>query len=132
MSMTDPVADMLTRIRNACQARHAKVEIPASKLKREIARVLLEQKFVHNVVYIEDQKQGLLKISLKYGPAGEYVISSIKRVSSPGRRVYVDTDHLPKVLNGMGIAILTTSKGIMTDRKARRMHIGGEVLCYVW
>lgn len=132
MSMTDPIADMLTRIRNACQAKHAKVEMPSSKIKKDIARILLEQKFISNFVYVEDQKQGILKIYLKYGPDGEPVISSFRRVSKPGRRIYVDTTEIPRVLNGLGIAILTTPKGILTDREARRLHTGGEVLCHVW
>lgn len=132
MSMTDPIADMLTRIRNACQARLAKVEMPASKLKQEIARILLEQKFINNFVYMADQKQGILKLYLKYGPEGEPVISSLKRISKPGLRVYVNTDHIPKVLNGLGVAILTTPKGILTGKEARRLRTGGEVLCYVW
>ena len=132
MSMTDPIADMLTRVRNACQARHTKVEIPASTLKKEIARILLEQQFINNFVYIEDQKQGTLKLYLKYGPEGESVISSLKRISKPGRRVYVSADRIPKVLNGLGVAILTTPKGIVTDKEARRLRVGGEVLCYVW
>lgn len=130
--MTDPIADLLTRVRNACQARHAKVEVPASKLKQEIARILLEQRFINNYVYVEDQKQGILKIYLKYEAEGESVISSLRRVSKPGRRVYVGADQIPKVLNGLGIAILTTPKGIVTDKEARRLHTGGEVLCYVW
>ncbi|MBI4553045.1 MAG: 30S ribosomal protein S8 [Candidatus Latescibacteria bacterium] len=132
MSMTDPIADMLTRVRNACQARHAKVEIPASQVKREIARILLEQKFINSFVYVDDQKQGTLKIYLKYGPDGAPVISSLQRVSKPGRRVYVGVEDIPKVLNGLGVAILTTPKGLLTDQDARRLRTGGEVLCYVW
>lgn len=132
MSMTDPIADMLTRIRNACQAKHAKVEIPSSKIKKEIARILLEKRFISNYVFIEDQKQGMLKVYLKYGSEGEPVISTIRRISKPGRRVYVNTSKIPRVLNGLGIAILTTPKGILTDKEARRLHTGGEVVCYVW
>lgn len=132
MSMTDPIADMLTRVRNACQAGHAKVEIPASQVKREIARILLEQRFINSFVYVDDQKQGTLKIYLKYGPDGAPVISSLQRVSKPGRRVYVGVEDIPKVLNGLGVAILTTPKGLLTDQDARRLRTGGEVLCYVW
>jgi small subunit ribosomal protein S8 len=132
MSMTDPIADMLTRIRNACQARHAKVEVPASRVKNEIARILLDQKFISNYVYVEDSKQGTLKLYLKYGASGDSVISMIKRVSTPGRRVYVRAEAVPKVLNGLGTAILTTPKGIVTDKEARQLHTGGEVLCYIW
>ena len=132
MSMTDPIADMLTRVRNACQAQHTKVEVPGSKLKKEIARILLDQKFISNFAYIEDDKQGVIKMYLKYGASGEPVISAIKRISKPGRRVYVKADHVPKVLNGLGVAILTTPKGIITDREARKLKTGGEVLCYIW
>ncbi|MBM3263874.1 MAG: 30S ribosomal protein S8 [candidate division Zixibacteria bacterium] len=130
--MTDPIADMLTRIRNACQARHTKVEIPGSKIKKEIARILLDHKFISNYVCVEDGKQGVIKIYLKYGTSGKSVISTIKRISTPGRRVYVGTDAVPRVLNGLGLAILTTPKGIVTDREARQLHTGGEVLCYIW
>lgn len=130
--MTDPIADMLTRIRNACQARHTKVEIPGSKVKREIARILLDRKFISNYMYVEDSKQGVIKIYLKYSPAGNPVISTIKRISKPGRRTYVGADEIPRVLNGLGLAILTTPKGIVTDKQARQLHTGGEVLCYIW
>lgn len=132
MSMTDPIADMLTRIRNACQAQHTKVEIPGSKIKKEIARILLDQKFISHFAYADDNKQGIIKMYLKYGPTGESVISALKRVSKPGRRVYVKADQVPKVLNGLGVAILTTPKGIITDREARELKTGGEVLCYIW
>ena len=132
MSMTDPIADMLTRVRNACQAKHAKVEIPSSKIKREIARILLEQKYINNFVYVEDDKQGVIKIYLKYGSTGDPVISSLKRISKPGRRLYVNASEIPRVLNGLGIAILTTPKGILPDKEARQLHTGGEVLCHVW
>ena len=111
MSMTDPISDMLTRIRNACQAKHVKVEIPASNVKKEIARILLEQKYINNFVVIDDNKQGIIKVYLKYGPTGESVISVLNRVSKPGRRVYVKAASVPRVLNGLGIAILTTPKG---------------------
>lgn len=132
MSMTDPIADLLTRIRNACQAKHAKVEIPSSKIKKEIVRILLEQKYINNYVFVEDQKQGTLKVYLKYDPTGKPVISALQRVSKPGRRVYTNTSEIPRVLNGLGIAILTTPKGILTGREARQLHTGGEVLCHVW
>jgi len=123
---------MLTRIRNACQAKHVKVEIPASNVKKEIARILLEQKYINNFVVIDDNKQGIIKVYLKYGPTGESVISVLNRVSKPGRRVYVKAASVPRVLNGLGIAILTTPKGILTDRQARQTLTGGEVLCQVW
>jgi small subunit ribosomal protein S8 len=132
MSMTDPIADMLTRIRNACQAKHAKVEVPASNVKKEIARVLLEQKYIAKYVVIEDNKQGIIKMYLKYGSTGESVISVLNRVSKPGRRVYVKAATVPRVLNGLGIAILTTPKGILTDKQARQSFTGGEILCHIW
>ena len=132
MSMTDPIADLLTRIRNACQAKHAKVEIPSSKIKKEVVRILLEQKYINNYVFVEDNKQGMLKVYLKYEPTGDPVISVLRRVSKPGRRVYVNTSKIPRVLNGLGIAILTTPKGILTDKEARQLHTGGEVLCHIW
>lgn len=132
MSMTDPIADMFTRIRNACKARHARVEVPASKVKSEIARILLEQKFINNYVVIEDHKQGMLRIFLKYDRMGDPIITTLRRVSKPGRRVYVDAKHIPRVLNGLGVAILTTPKGIITDKEARQLHTGGEVVCHVW
>ena len=132
MSMTDPIADMLTRIRNACQAKHPRVEVPASKVKAEIARILMNQKFISHYTQVEDGKQGTLRIYLKYGPVGESVISTVKRISKPGRRVYVKADRLPRVLNGLGVAILSTPKGIVTDRDARKSNTGGEVLCHIW
>ena len=132
MSMTDPVGDMLTMIRNACIARHGKVDIPASKLKREMVRILVEEGFVKNYAYIEDSKQGILRLYMKYGPKGESIIKGIRRVSRPGRRRYVGKDEIPRVLNGLGVAIISTSKGIFPDRDARKINVGGEVLCYVW
>ena len=132
MSMTDPIADMLTRIRNACQAKHPRVEVPASKVKAEIARILMNQKFISHYTQVEDGKHGTLRIYLKYGPVGESVISTLKRISKPGRRVYVKADRLPRVLNGLGVAILSTPKGIVTDRDARKSNTGGEVLCHIW
>ncbi|MDR5693949.1 MAG: 30S ribosomal protein S8 [Armatimonadota bacterium] len=130
--ITDPIADMLTRIRNALQARKASVEIPASKIKREIARILKEEGYVGDVQFIERGPQGVIKIQLKYGPRQERVISGLQRVSHPGRRIYVKAEEIPLVRRGLGIAILSTSKGIMTDREARKLKVGGEVICYVW
>lgn len=130
--MTDPIADMLTRIRNASQARHTKVEIPSSKIKRQLARILLERKFISNFMYIEDNKQGMIKIYLRYAPSGKSVISTLRRISKPGRRVYVGATEIPRILNGLGIAVLTTPKGIVTDKEARQLNTGGEVLCYIW
>ena len=132
MVMTDPIADMLTRIRNAVMANHDEVEVPASKMKLEIARVLAQEGFIRGYELIDDGKQGILRIKLKYGPNRERVIHGIKRVSKPGRRIYVKKDEIPRVMGGLGIAILSTSRGIMADREARRLGIGGEVICYVW
>lgn len=130
--MTDPIADMLTRIRNANNAKHDSVDIPASNIKREVAQILLDEGFIKGFKSIEDGKQGIVRIELKYGQYNEKVISGIKRISKPGLRVYVKGDEVPKVLGGLGIAILSTSKGIKTDKDARREKTGGEVLCYVW
>lgn len=130
--MTDPIADMLTRIRNALTAKHDSVEIPASNMKKEIANILLSEGFVQDVKFEEDGVQGKIVVTLKYGPKKEKVISGLKRVSRPGLRVYAGASELPKVLGGMGIAVLSTSKGIMTDKQARKTNVGGEVLCYVW
>jgi small subunit ribosomal protein S8 len=132
MVMTDPIADMLTRIRNANMARHETVEIPSSKMKKAIAMILLKEGFVKAVEEIDDGKGGILKITLKYGPNKERVISGLKRISKPGLRVYARHDELPRVLGGLGIAIISTSKGIMTDKEARKEGLGGEVICYVW
>lgn len=132
MSMTDPIADMLTRIRNANMVHHEYVDIPASKMKEAIARILLKEGFIRNYKLIEDGKQGILRIYLKYGPNGERVINQLVRVSKPGRRVYVGKDELPRVRGGLGIAIISTSKGIMTSAEAKKLGIGGEVICYVW
>lgn len=129
---SDPVADTLTRIRNANAARHEKVDIPSSRLKVEIARILKEEGFIKGYKVIEDEKQGILRVSLKYGPGNERVLRGITRTSRPGLRVYTRTRKIPRVLSGMGIAILSTSKGVMTDREARSQAVGGEVLCYVW
>ena len=130
--MTDPIADMLTRIRNGNNAKHDTVDIPASNIKIEIAQILVDEGFVKGFDVIEDGKQGVIRIELKYGQNNEKVISGIKRISKPGLRVYVKKDEIPRVLGGLGIAILSTSKGIKTDKEARREGIGGEVVCYVW
>ena len=132
MSMTDPVADMLTRIRNANTARHDELEIPASRLKEEIARILLNEGYIESYKRVDDQKQGLLKIRLKYSSDKQRVISGIKRVSRPGRRYYVGKAEMPRVLNGLGTAIISTSNGVMTATQARQDGVGGEVLCYIW
>ncbi|WP_303862285.1 30S ribosomal protein S8 [Alkalibaculum bacchi] len=130
--MTDPIADMLTRIRNASNAKHDTVEIPASNEKKAIAKILLEEGFIKKVEYIDDNLQGIIKIALKYGENKERIITGIKRISKPGLRVYSNKEELPKVLNGLGIAIISTSKGVVTDKVARKAGVGGEVLCYVW
>lgn len=132
MSMTDTIADMLTRIRNANRARHLDVEVPSSRLKVEIARILTEEGYIKGYEVIKDNKQGLLKIHLRYDPSKRGVISAIKRVSKPGLRVYVKRDRIPRVLNGLGTAILSTSKGILTDKEARDARVGGELLCIVY
>ncbi len=132
MSMSDPIADMLTRIRNACGAGHKKVDVPASRLKRDIARILTERRFINNFTFVEDNRQGYLRLYLKYDTNDESVIQGIQRISKPGLRHYVVKKEIPRVLNGLGIAILTTPKGIMTDDESRVAGVGGEVLCYVW
>lgn len=132
MVMTDPTADFLTRIRNANEARHATVEAPASNLKKDIATILKNEGFIKDVEFVEDNKQGMLKLTLKYGPEGERVITGIKRISKPGLRVYAGAEDIPKVLNGLGIAIVSTSEGVVTDKVARNKNVGGEVLAYVW
>ncbi|MBN2366788.1 MAG: 30S ribosomal protein S8 [Calditrichaeota bacterium] len=132
MSMTDPIADFLTRIRNAIQAGHRRVDIPASNVKKRMAEILYEQKFIRNYIIIEDGKQGIIRIFLKFDVNGESIIHNLQRVSTPGRRRYVDVSNLPRVKNNMGIAMVSTSSGIMTEREARRQNVGGEVLCYVW
>ena len=132
MTMTDPIADMLTRIRNANTVKHETVDVPASNIKKEIARILLEEGFVKGYDVIEDGKQGIIRLQLKYGVEGERVISGLKRISKPGMRIYSAKDEIPKVLNGLGIAIISTSKGILTDKEARKENVGGEVICYVW
>ncbi|MDE5756872.1 MAG: 30S ribosomal protein S8 [Clostridia bacterium] len=132
MMITDPIADMLTRIRNALVARHESVEVPLSKMKKAIADILTEEGYINGYEVVEGEVQSVMKVNLKYGPNNEKVISGIKRISKPGLRVYANSEKLPVVLNGLGIAIISTSKGIMTDKKARAAHIGGEVLAYVW
>lgn len=132
MVMTDPIADMLTRIRNGNNAKHETVDIPASNMKKSIANILLEEGFIKGFDVIEDGKQGILRIQLKYGKDNEKIISGIKRISKPGLRVYVKSDEIPRVLGGLGIAVLSTSKGIVTDKVARKEGVGGEVICYIW
>ena len=129
---SDPVADLLTRIRNASRAEHEKVDIPASRLKVRIAALLKEEGFIKNFRVLEDAKQGTLRVYLKYGPGNEKMISGLVRVSTPGRRVYATNNKLPTILGGMGVALLSTSRGVVTDRDARKQKVGGEVLAYVW
>jgi small subunit ribosomal protein S8 len=132
MVMTDPIADMLTRIRNGNHAKHEFVDVPASKIKKELANILLEEGYIKGFDVIDDGKQGIIRVELKYQQNKGRVITGIKRISKPGLRVYVGKDETPKVLGGLGIAIISTSKGIITDKKARKQGIGGEVICYVW
>ena len=132
MTMTDPIADMLTRIRNANVVKHETVDVPASNIKKELARILLEEGFIRGYDVIEDGKQGIIRIQLKYGQSGERVISGLKRISKPGMRVYAAKQEIPRVLNGLGISVISTSKGILTDKQARKENVGGEVICYVW
>lgn len=132
MPVTDPLADMLTRIRNANMAKHSKVDVPASKMKISLAKILKEEGYVKNYKLIKDRRHGLLRIYLRYDESNQGIITGLKRLSKPGRRVYVNTKEIPSVLNGMGIAVLSTSKGIMTDREARKQKVGGELLCSVW
>jgi small subunit ribosomal protein S8 len=130
--MTDPIADMITRIRNAVRARHPRVDIPASRFKTEIARILEQEGYVSAVKVVDGAPQGTIRITLKYGPRGETVISGLERVSRPGRRVYLGSEDVPRVMGGLGTSILTTSRGVMTGREAQRAGVGGEVLCNVW
>ena len=132
MVMSDPIADMLTRIRNANVVRHETVEMPASTVKKEIAEILKREGFIRDAEYIEDNKQGMIRIFLKYGANQERVITGLKRISKPGLRVYTKSNEIPRVLGGLGIAIISTSKGVMTDKEARAAKAGGEVVCYVW
>ena len=132
MVMTDPIADMLTRIRNANAVRHESLEIPASKIKKDIAEILKREGFVRDAEVIDDNKQGIIRIFLKYGANDERVITGLKRISKPGLRVYAKSNEIPRVLGGLGVAIISTSKGVMTDKEARQQQVGGEVLAYVW
>lgn len=132
MVMTDPVADFLTRIRNGNLVYHSVIEVPASKMKKAIADILKQEGYIKDYEYVEDGKQGILRIYMKYGEGKQRVITGIKRISKPGLRVYAKKDSIPKVLGGLGIAIISTSRGIMTDKQAREEGVGGEVICYVW
>ena len=132
MHITDPIADMLTRIRNANNAKHDTVDVPASNMKKAIAQILLDEGYIKNFQLIDDGTQGVIRVTLKYNAGKEKVISGLRRVSKPGLRVYAGAEELPKVLRGLGIAIVSTSKGDMTDKKAREAHVGGEVLAFVW
>ncbi|MBS7577062.1 MULTISPECIES: 30S ribosomal protein S8 [unclassified Enterococcus] len=132
MVMTDPISDFLTRIRNANQVKHEVLEVPASKIKRDIAEILKKEGFIKDVEYIEDDKQGIIRVFLKYGRDGERVITNLKRISKPGLRAYVKANDVPKVLNGLGISIISTSEGLLTDKEARERNVGGEVIAYVW
>lgn len=132
MQVTDPIADMLTRIRNASSARHETVDVPASNIKKAIASILLDEGYIKGYHVIDDNKQGIIRITLKYGDKKTSAITGLKRVSRPGLRIYAGADEVPKVLRGLGVAIISTSKGVMTDRKAREQRIGGEVLAFVW
>ena len=132
MTMTDPIADMLTRIRNANTVGHTTVDVPASKMKKSIAGILAEEGYINGYEVIEDNKQGTIRIQMKYGANKERVISGIKKISKPGLKVYAKADEVPRVLGGLGIAIISTSNGIISDKEARKLGIGGEVICYVW
>lgn len=132
MTVSDPIADMLTRIRNANIVRHETLEIPGSNMKKEIAGILKTEGFVKNVEYIEDDKQGVIRVFMKYSNENERVITGLKRISKPGLRVYAKREELPRVLNGLGIALISTSEGVLTDKEARKRNLGGEVLAYVW
>lgn len=132
MAMTDPIADLLTRIRNANMVKHTSVDVPASNVKNKIVEILLEEGYIKGFDIIEDGKQGLIRIELKYGENKERVITGLKRISKPGLRVYAKKAEIPKVLGGLGLAIISTSNGIITDREARKLGVGGEVICYVW
>jgi small subunit ribosomal protein S8 len=132
MPVTDPIADMLTRIRNALVAKHDVLSLPSSKIKKSIAQILLTEGYIKGYEFIDDGPQGSLKVTLKYGPSGERVITGLKRISKPGLRVYAKKDEIPRVLGGLGIAIISTSSGIITDGEARQSSVGGEVLAYIW
>ena len=132
MQISDVIADMLTRIRNANDAKHETVDIPASNLKKSIAEILFDEGFIKNFQIVEDGKQGIIRVALKYAPGKQKVIHGLKRVSKPGLRIYSNCEDMPKVMNGLGIAIVSTSKGVMTDKKARQANVGGEILAFVW
>ncbi len=132
MAMTDPIADFLTRIRNGNMVMHETVEVPSSKIKLAIAKILLEEGYIKDFEYIEDGKQGMIRIYLKYGANKQKIITGLKRISKPGLRVYVKKDEIPKVLGGLGTAVISTSQGLMTDKNARKSKLGGEVICYIW
>lgn len=132
MSMTDPIADYLTRMRNAIKAKHTKVDIPFSKIKEEITKILLDYRYIQSYINIDDGNQGLIRVYLKYDENENSVISSLQKVTKPGLKKYVKANEIPRVLNNLGIAILSTSKGVITDREARQNNVGGEILCYIW
>ena len=132
MTMSDPIADMLTRIRNANSAKHDTVDIPASNMKKAIAQILVDEGYIKNYKIIEDGKQGVIRVTLKYGEGKSQVITGLRRVSKPGLRIYSNVEEMPKVMKGLGVAIVSTSKGIMTDREARKQNVGGEVLAFIW
>ena len=132
MNTTDPIADMLTRIRNANTSKHTEVDIPASNMKKAIAQILVDEGYIKSFEEVEDGKQGILKVTLKYDENGKRVISGLKRISKPGLRIYVNKEEVPQVINGLGIALISTSKGIMTDKEARKQGVGGDVLAYIW
>ena len=132
MQITDTIADILTRIRNANSAKHATVDVPASKMKKSIAQILVDEGYIKSFQIIDDGKQGIIRITLKYGENKSQVITGLRRVSKPGLRIYSSCEDMPKVMKGLGIAIVSTSKGVMTDKKARELHVGGEVLAFIW
>ncbi|MBQ6021302.1 MAG: 30S ribosomal protein S8 [Clostridia bacterium] len=132
MQITDPIADMLTRIRNANSAKHDTVSVPASNMKKAIAQILVDEGYIKDYKVVEDGKQGIIEITLKYGPNKSQVLLGLRRVSKPGLRIYTDCENMPKVMKGLGVAILSTSKGIMTDKAARKLNVGGEVLAFIW
>jgi len=132
MTMTDPIADMLTRIRNANMVRHASVDIPASNAKKKLAEILLGEGFIKGFDVIDDGKQGIIRVEMKYGESKERVISGLKRISKPGLRVYAKRNEIPRVLGGLGVAVISTSNGVITDKEARKLGVGGEVVCYIW
>ncbi|MBN2899114.1 MAG: 30S ribosomal protein S8 [Clostridia bacterium] len=132
MTMTDPIADMLTRIRNANMVRHASVDIPSSNVKKRLAEIMLDEGFIKGFDVIDDGKQGIIRVEMKYGDSKERVISGLKRISKPGLRVYAKRNEIPKVLGGLGIAVISTSNGVITDKEARKLGVGGEVICYIW